>query len=266
MKEKLFFEKSKEHRGDHFVEYSPLYPGENFAHLEITFLSEQPLVRVIEVLNQEIDHWMRRYPVTLMAAAFDDTGGVIDPTPDIHGLSLHLVGWIDEGGDIGRSFNVGDIDPSHRPAPTNEALKAIYHDISYKTELERRQKINVKIRARVTQYRIVKILFLTWACLIPAGYLIFEQFGPEWVAYAALVFAFWKLIRTGLKLFGLVKPSRAENKASEEQLRMRHYFVHCERNPNAFARLRSENLAEDLKKGVIRESDEIRLLRQRSDE
>ncbi len=258
MSEKLYFEKAKEHRGEYFVEYNPLYPGQNFAHLEITFLVEPPLERVIEVLNQELDLWMSRYPVTLMAAAFDDTGSVIDPTPNASKSSLHLVGWIDEGGKISRSFNLGDIDPPRRPAPTYEELKAIYRDIPYKTDHERRQHINAKIGKTRTQTRILIGLFLFWACLIPAGYLILEQFGPDWIAYTAFAFAFWELVRTGLKLSGYVKPSKAEKEASEKQLRMRHYFIHCEQNPKAFARLRSENLAEDLRKGIVRESEEIR--------
>ena len=48
-----------------------------------------------------------------------------------------------------------------------------------------------------------------------------------------------------MKTFGLLPRSDDERAADEKSERMEHYYLHCERNPAGFQRLKIENFESD---------------------
>jgi hypothetical protein len=105
-------------------------------------------------------------------------------------------------------------------------------------------------RALITrQYRqrviaTKSFIFLGWI-LTPFALLLLQQFVSVvgWIAFGIGIF---KLTITTIKHFG--NPDKwipGYTAKQERELRDRHYIYHCERNPEGFARLRSENFARD---------------------
>ncbi len=56
---------------------------------------------------------------------------------------------------------------------------------------------------------------------------------------AAIIYSLYKIIRRFLKLKGY--KTKHEKDEEQKMNKMRHYFYHCERNPEGFLRLKSEN-------------------------
>ena len=56
-----------------------------------------------------------------------------------------------------------------------------------------------------------------------------------------LIYAFVKAAIQALRLSGHIPQSRRERDREEKESKIRHYAYHCERNPEAFQRLKIEN-------------------------
>jgi hypothetical protein len=99
-------------------------------------------------------------------------------------------------------------------------------------------------RESVRLVRTANLLaFLFWV-VVPFVIIVLEETNPL-VARFALVYALFKLGVEGLKLFGTPKWIPGHKARTERERRMEHYFYHCERNPEGFARLRAENFARE---------------------
>jgi len=68
----------------------------------------------------------------------------------------------------------------------------------------------------------------------------------------------WQAIRTARKLFWRVEPSKSEKEKAEKELKMSHYFYHCERNLEGFARLKIENFEREAKERILKETEDLR--------
>jgi hypothetical protein len=93
--------------------------------------------------------------------------------------------------------------------------------------------------------RNARLLFLIGWVLIPLGIAILG-FTNWWVGFAFLAFAILKVAWHLVEAYGSPAdwfPGYAEKQKKE--LMMRHYFYHCERNPEGFARLREENFSKE---------------------
>jgi hypothetical protein len=56
-----------------------------------------------------------------------------------------------------------------------------------------------------------------------------------------LIYAFVKATTQALRLTGRLPRSKREREKETKESKMRHYAYHCERNPEAFERLKLEN-------------------------
>jgi hypothetical protein len=246
------FSKIKEHRGLYFVEYGPPIPDTDFATLNLIFLQSLPREDVVKYLGDEIRHWIGRYPVPLMVWAFDDKEDILE-SPD--GKERVLVAWNDAAtGEVVLSWNIDDLSAhlnSVRPSPD---WRTIYTDVSVRTDAEVKQAADQSFRLRVRQVRSLKLLLTLWLAAIPAGYAVFEFFGPGWLALIGLTFVLWKASKTALRIWGRTKPSAKENEKAEKDRKMRHYFYHCERNPDGFLRLKLENFEDDSRERVRKDA------------
>lgn len=57
---------------------------------------------------------------------------------------------------------------------------------------------------------------------------------------------------------GWLKPTQREKEKAEKDLRMEHYFYHCEQNPEGFIRLKNENFEREAITRTHVEADALR--------
>ena len=106
-----------------------------------------------------------------------------------------------------------------------------------------REEVRRRWRSRVRATNVAVLIF--WV-LVPLAILILEFTNPI-VGAVAFGVALLKLGVECIKFFG--DPDKwipGHKQKVETQRRMEHYFYHCERNPEGFARLRAENRSRDL--------------------
>ncbi len=256
MSEKLYFETLKEHQGEYFVEYQPPVIGMPFATLCLTFLGPIDAARVADLMGLELHRWLARYPVPLMVSAVDAKEDRIAVRDDP--AEAHLVGWLDPTTKrAAQSWKLDDLTAFTRLNPSPPDWRNIYTDVPARTDAQVKADANKWAAERGRQNRALKIILVLWLSVIPASLAILEFFGPEWLGVAVLFFSLWKAWQTGLKLVGRRKPTADEVAESEKQQRMAHYYYHCERNPDAFMRLKVENFEEDSRQRVRQEAEQL---------
>lgn len=255
MNERLHFESIKEHRGSYFVEYQPPVADAPFATLSLVFLASVSPAEAAKRQDEEAGHWLERYPVPLMIWALDDQEDTIVPPNCESGC---LVAWVSrESGKIVRSRNLQDLDVFVKGAPPESDWSTIYADVPARPGTENKAAPQNLLQERRRQIRSLNIVVVLWLAVIPAGYAVFEYVGPEWLGLLGLAFVLSKAWKTGSRIWGRGKPSRREKERAEKQRKMEHYFYHCERNPDGFLRLKSENFANDIRNQVRKEAEQI---------
>lgn len=255
MNERLYFNNIRESRESYFVEYQPPTASTDFATLNVIFLLPLTWEDVSEHLDQEVRYWIGRYPVPMMVWAFNNKEDILE-SPD--GKERVLVVWKDTtSGDVHQSWDIDDLTAHLKNVQCPSDWRSIYNDVPVRTESEVKQAANDSFILRIRQARILKILLTLWLAAIPAGYAIFEFLGPEWLALLGLVFVLWKAGKTALRLWGRTKPSTRPAEKAEKNRKMRHYFYHCERNPEGFLRLKLENLENDAREKIHKEAEEL---------
>ena len=255
MNERLHFESIKEHRGSYFVEYQPPIDDARFAILSLVFLAPISPAEAAKRQDKEAGHWLRRYPVPLMIWAMDAQEDTIVPPNCDSGC---LVAWVArDSGKIVRSRNLQDLDVFLKGAPPESNWSTIYADVPVRTDTEIKAAARSSLQEQRRHIRSLKIVLILWLAVIPAGYAVFEYVGPKWLGLLGLAFVLSKAWKTGSQIWGRGKPSRREQEKAEKQRKMEHYFYHCERNPDGFLRLKSENFENDSRKQVRKEAEQI---------
>lgn len=242
--ERLFFDTVKESREKYYVKYSPPNNETPFAILRLIFSQQADEEEAESSIREESNYWLDRYPVPIMASAWDVQGDRIKvPESDGYLYSWNslspeerILTWVPE-----------EFDEFLKSFVPQTDLKTIFKDIPYKTHTEVRRNAREKAKERGRANRALKWVFIFWVSLIPAGFAIFEFFGPEWIGFIALIYALWEASQAYLKLTGRALLSEQEKTEAEKKQKMEHYYYHCERNPLGFLKLKSENFAEETK-------------------
>ena len=252
----MYFDNIRETRGSFFVEYQPPVADSPFATLYIIFPNEVLGDRLCKIFDEEVQHWMRRYPVPLMVWALDDKEDIIRlPNSDRD----CLFAWHGpESGQIVQSLNHNDFEDVLKATPRHPDWPTIYTDVPFRTGHEVRVAAQDSLLARKRQNALLKIILTLWLAVIPAGYAVFEFLGPVWLGLLGLAFVLWKALQTGLRIWGRAQPSQKEKRVSEKQRKVDHYFHHCERNPDGFMRLKLENFENDTRVRIRAEAIEVR--------
>jgi len=234
--EKLFFTTLKEDRGWYFVEYKPPIPSCQFATLSLVVPGVADTAQVADSMERELRAWIQRYPIPLMVSAFDAK----DDLYNLDGFRLcnHLIGYLDNTSDEVRLFwRLLKNDEIPNDALDVGYLQEVYSDISYKTA----DDLQLEGEKHAKQLRVGWLIVFVWAAVVPALVVIVEWASPHWVATLVLIYSLWKALVKTLKMLGKWKKSPREIEEEREEQRMRHHHYHCERNPEAFLRLKVEN-------------------------
>lgn len=235
------------------MEYRPPVSGNSHATLHLVFTENPALAAVADAMKSEAEHWLRRYPVPIMAFAWDAAENRIQPHGDED--DALLVAW--QAADAARptfAWKTAGLPPFLDTPTEIPDWREIYHDIPFRTDAE------VKANAVKTwdktrkQILFLRVVLVVWLAAIPAAWATFQFIGPHWLEIAVFLYSLWQAVRTAIKLFGHSQPSKAEQEKSAKDLKMAHYFYHCERNPEGFARLKHENFDRETSERNLREA------------
>lgn len=255
-RELLYYQEIKEARGDYFVGYHPPVSKTPFATLSLVYPNGHTLERVQKDFQSEAAHWLARYDVPIMASAWDEKEDLIYANGSYE--ESHFWVWYEPGTKIIRStFKMEELPTFFNDTENRPDWRTIYTDQTPRTDAQVKADAFKSLGQTRKGIIIWKIILTLWLGVIPATWAIIQFLGPEWLAVAVLVFSLAQAGRAWRKIMGHEKLSRAEKEKSEKEQKMAHYFYHCERNPEGFARLMVENFNRDAKERLRREAETL---------
>jgi len=250
VKEKVYFDSVKEKHETFFVEYHPPMNSVPFATLHINYPRAVNTKEVIVQLEIQASKWAKKYPVPVMASAFDEYGDLISIGREKE--SSHLT-VIERYGQYEKHWNLLKDDEFPVEVLDTTFLLSVYSDIGYRTQSD----VTKDAHKRIKPMRQLKFILLIWAVFIPALIAILEFFSPTWIAVIALAYSLWKAYQQWLLMTGRKKKSEEDIAKEKEELRMRHHHYHCEQNPNAFSLMKIENFKRESKNRIKSEFDSL---------
>lgn len=242
----------KEKREDYYVTYHFANSYSFLANLSITYIIACPEDRVISDIEKEFRIWFERYPVPLMASAFDFEENLIDlPSRDdwshysgYQTLEGKLVcGWYHM-----KNSDIPDF------CKTEQYQEKIYQNVSYIDSEELALKVNKKFRIRAI---VVRLFVCMITIIIPLAWLIGGIFYQT-IAFLSTAFAFIILLYKTLRLAGIIPKTNYEKQKAEKERKKNHYFYHCELNPDGFESLKTENFKKETRQYIKNEYDKIK--------
>jgi len=232
--EKIYFNNINEKTDRYFLKYSPPVGSVPFASLTVTYFSDVTDEKVATDLENLAGEWIARYPVPVMASAFDRRGDLID-LEKVRPIS-HLNVTLDNEKPRYRWELLEDEEfPEELKDP--EYLIRIYSDLNYRTQSE----VGVQARENMKPLRAAKRLLIVWSVVVPVAIALLEFFSPVWLSVIALAYSFWKAYQQWLEMTGRKKKSDREIEKEEDCRLKEHHHYHCKLNPDGFLKLRNEN-------------------------
>lgn len=233
--DEIRFDSLKEDRGWYYVEYSPPIANYRFSMLQLSIVDEHDTGTVVAALESEVRSWLRRYPVPIMATAFSADGNVFL----LRGVRPidSLLAWLkEESPEPVLCWELVGNEVLPDIALDKVRLKEIFADVPYRTGRE----ILAKAAKHATSRRVGWWVFFVWAVAVPLGVAVLEWWS-DLLGLLVLSYAFLKAAIQGLRLTGKLPKSTRQLEKEAMERKMRHHHYHCERNPEAFERLKFEN-------------------------
>lgn len=231
------FSSLKEDRGWYFVEYSPPITNNRFSILQLSVVESINDQAVAEALEFEVRGWMDRYPIPVLATAFSVDGSVISLT-GVRPIA-HLMGWHPSvGSQPILMWELIDNDRLPDSVLDREFVKRTFANIPRKTGSE----IQKEVMQHIATMKFGWWLVFVWAVFVPLVVAMVEWWS-DLLGLVVLSYAFVKAVIQALRLMGRLPKSNRQRVTEASELRMRHHHYHCERNPEAFERLKNENFS-----------------------
>lgn len=250
--QKVFRDVIKKHRGEYYVEYGPAIWCNPLATVNLTF--PQPIADVEAVkqaMEQELEFWLKQYPVPVMVTAWDAKDDMVHVSTE--GNGSHLFGYVNQHtGQIVKFWRL----PGSNELPVDQ-MSGKYFSLIYEG-LPFRRQADVQKKARseaVTTGRVIRLIVL----LVVGVPLLIQivSLGIDWIGYVlsgvSISVGLYKLC----KAMGWIKPGKREILKAEKKNKMGHYYYHCEKNSEAFNRLKIENFEREAIARTHREADAI---------
>jgi Sec-independent protein translocase protein TatA len=252
---RIYFDAIKEHRGQYFVEYHPPNFGARFAILYLVFLNPIDKKKVAELMEAELNRWLKRYAVPIMVSAFDEKDTPICLMEE-KGFDF-LFGFLDSNTNVLRYWRQVKDEELPADALDTNYLRRVYVDIPYKTGEQIQQDIKKRNRSIRTGWFIVSG-WTAIAAIIPILILILGQTN-RLIEIIAFAYSLYRAVNKAYKLIGKKKPSPKEIERIEKERKMEHYYYHCEQNQEGFRRLMIENFEKDAKEDIQKEAEMLKL-------
>jgi hypothetical protein len=245
------YDKIKENRNKYFVEYSPINLKSNyFAELNIVFTTDMGKKQIISIMKNELELWISRFPLPIKVSAFNEKGDLIYLREIKNNNSLF--GYL-KNGDINKSWDSlskEDIPPEQLK---KKYINKIYKDLSYTKRSEKEKKVNEKLKEKRNIKRFLDLSLILW--LITSVIIAVLSWLNFSVGAIAFLFSIYQAIRRFLRLKGY--KTKKEQIEQEKLRKMKHYYYHCERNPESFRRLKSENFEKEQSENIKKEKENI---------
>lgn len=249
----VFRDSLKEHRVNYFVVYKPADVNSSLASASLVLLEDSlEITEVGRAMEEELRYWLDRFAVPVVVSAFDAKDSLIRLSEGPY--ESHLMGYIDphSGGLVRRwgHFEVGEL-----PSEQKEVgyLERVYQGVPFRIREKVREKVRREARVRGRVIQVIVFFYVGGAVLIELVAL-----GVNWLGHVLAAVS----IATGSyklgKAMGWLKPSRRDKEKAEKEQKMGHYYYHCERNPEAFNRLKCENFEREAIEQTHKDSEEIR--------
>jgi hypothetical protein len=251
--QKVFREQIKEHRGDYYVSYQPADARSSSASAHLTFLGNgHDIADVKKAMERELQIWLSRFCVPVVVSSYDAKDDFIHVAPEF--AQSHLAGYVDlQTGQIIQWW--GFPQESEFPSEQMDAryLARVYEGVPFRLQEEVRRKALRETRMLGRSVHIALFLLVGVPVLIEM-----VSLGVTWLGHVLAGIS----ISVGLyklgKAMSWVKPLQREKEKAEKDLRMKHYFYHCEQNPEGFNRLKIENLEREAIRRTHDEADALR--------
>jgi hypothetical protein len=189
-----------------------------------------------------------------MVSAFDVVENIIKPVGD----DGFLVGWFKpDTKEISSSWKLNELPPFLNNSSNLPDWRTIYTDVPFRTDAQVKASAQTYLNQRRRQVISARIALSLWLVLIPATWAILQYLGPSWLGFLVMLYSLWQAWREWRKLLGFSKPSPREQEKAEKERKMAHYYYHCERNPDGFARLKAENFAKEIGERNRKEAENI---------
>ena len=251
----VYRDELKEHRGEYYVTYQPADSRYNFANVGLVFHDRQPSENDIRgLMEKELRICLTRFPIPVMVSSFDVRESLIDLADDRRGS--HLMGYIDpKNGSLVEKWGLLENNALPAAHMTAEHLEEAYREVPFRRREDVVRAVdedNRKVRAGLRIFRA----FFIFVAVIPVAIELIS-FGVSWLGYLFQAVS----ISTGsykiAKAAGWIKKSKSATDEAEKKRKMEHYYYHCERNPEAFLRLKCENFEREAKERTAKEAAEI---------
>lgn len=225
----------KEDRGWYFVEYTPPMSNYRFSMLQLSVVEARDAQTVATTMESEVREWLSRYPVPVMATAFSADGNVLS----LKGVRPidNLMAWFEpaESQPVLR-WELVKNDALPDIALSREFLEEVFADLPSKTGREIQEEVAKYVAAQKVGWWLVFV----WAVLVPLGIAVLEWWS-DLLGLVVLGYALVKAAIQALRLTGHLPKTTRQREKEAEELKMQHHHYHCERNPEAFERLKAEN-------------------------
>ena len=249
MDDRILFSTLKERRAWYIVDYAPPTRGVPFATLSLTTLQPTDLATVAQAIETELQAWLRRYAVPIVASAFSDTGELLHL--DTVRPCSQLIGWLDSADNVPRlEWRVSCPPELPQVDWSTQALRSMYSNVPFRTGAD----LQVSLKSRIRLVRGAKVVVFIGLVLVPAAWLLIEANASPILSRILAFYGISQIYIQALKLLGRWPKTAFELAKGEEELRMRHHHYHCERNPEGFQRLVAENFDRESREKIRREA------------
>jgi hypothetical protein len=252
--QRIKFENIKMDRGWYYVIYQPPFTTNNpvFANIDLVILDNYiDINNVVSAMEKELKYWIKRYPIPVMISAFDSNNDLIN-LKSIKPCD-HLIGYSDYSSNIKSFWRLLKNDEFPNRSYNINELKSIYYDVNYKTI----EEIKNENERKYKELRNGIFIIFVWAIVVPAFIVIAGWTNPL-IATIVMVYSLSKAFIAGLKYWGKIPRSIKEEEDAEKERKMKHYYYHCEKNPEGFLRLKADNFVNDERGRILRELNELR--------
>ncbi len=252
--DEIRYDSVKEAREWYYVEYSPPMGKAAFSVLSLTIEDvNADRERIAHAMEEEASVWVSRFPIPVMVSAFtmeDDLVYMDDIRP-----SNHVTAWSIEGS-THRDWRLVSDDELPTVALNQAYLRQLFSHLPHRTGAQVSAEVQKQIKRRKAGWWVVFV----WAVVVPVGVAVLEWWS-DLLGFVVLAFAFIKAGHKALRLTGRLPKSEREKEREAQELRMRHHHYHCERNPEAFARLKAENFGKEATERSRVEAEKLRSLK-----
>jgi len=203
-------------------------------------------------MERELQSWLSRFRVPVMVSSYDAKDDLIQVAPEFS--QSHLAGYVDpQTGQIIQQWGFPKADELPSEQMDAAYLVRVYEGVPFRLQEVIRQNALRENRMLGRGARIALFLMVGVPVLIEM-----VSLGVTWLGHVLAGIS----ISVGLyklgKAVGWLRPTQRDKKKAEKDLRMKHYFYHCEQNPEGFNRLKIENLEREAIRRTHEEADALR--------